>query len=193
MNRRGALRCAAAGGLWLALSGHSPYRQWEVYRKTRLVVLVSAAEHPSVILGSMLATIYGQQLPDSRATMARARDTNDLVRLIASRQLEVALLRERDAYAALVGEPPHADGGKVPLRALAVLGDYVFVCREDLPSASAYMLTEALGERWRDIDPALVRAAAGPRPAGSLTIPLHPGAIEYYRDHPAEQRPGKAG
>jgi TRAP-type uncharacterized transport system substrate-binding protein len=188
MNRRSALRCAVAGGLWLALSGHSPYRQWDVYRKTRLVVLVSAAEQPSVILGSVLATIYGQQLPDSRATVARARDTNDLLRLIASRQLEVALLREPDAYAALAGEPPHADGGKVPLRALAVLGDYVFVCREDLPNPSAYMLVEVLAKRWRDFDPALVRTAAGPMPAGRLRVPLHPGAIEYYRDHPAEPR-----
>ena len=67
MNRRGALRCAAAGGLWLALSGHSPYRQWEVYRKTRLIVLVSAAEHPSVILGSMLATTILASYPTARA------------------------------------------------------------------------------------------------------------------------------
>jgi TRAP-type uncharacterized transport system substrate-binding protein len=191
MNRRRLLRCAAAGGLWLALSGHSPYRQWEAYRKTRLVLLVSAAEHPSVILGSMLATIYGQQLPGSRATLARARDTNDVVRLVASRQLDVALLREADAYAALVGAPPYADGGRPPLRSLAVLGDYLFVCRDDLPAASAYMLAEALAGRWRDIDPALVRAAPGPAPAGALRVPLHPGALEYYRDHPAEHRPGE--
>jgi hypothetical protein len=45
------------------------------------------------------------------------------------------------------------------------------------------MLTEALAEHWRDIDPTLVRAAAGPRPSAALAIPLHPGALEYYRDH----------
>ena len=160
MNRRALLRVPAAAGLWLVLCAHSPYRQWEVHRKTRLVVLVSRAEPPSVALGSALASIYAQRLPESRATMARARDTNDVVRLVASKQLDVALLR-----------------------ALAVLGDYVFVCRDDLPAASAYMLTEALAERWRDIDPALVRAAGGPRPPGTLAIPLHPGALEYYRDH----------
>ena len=183
MNRRRLLRIVAAGGLWLGLTAHSPYRQWDVHRKARLVVLVSAAEPPSVTLGGMLASIYARRLPESRATMARARDTNDLVRLIASKQLDVALLRERDAYAAAAGEAPYADSGAPRLRVLAVLGDYVFVCREDLPVASAYMLTEALAERWRDIDPALVRAATGPRPGGTLALPIHPGAQEYYRDH----------
>jgi TRAP-type uncharacterized transport system substrate-binding protein len=172
-----------AGGLWLALTAHSPYRQWQVHRKARLVLLVSATEHQSVLLGNLLATIYVQRLPESRAMMARARDTNDLVRLMASKQLDVALMRERDAYAALVGDAPYADSGAVRLRALAELGEYVFVCRDDLPNGSAYMLTEALAERWRDIDPPLVREAAGPRPRSTLRIPLHPGALEYYRDH----------
>jgi len=184
MDRRRLLRVAGAGALWLGLTAHSPYRQWEIYRKTRLVVLVSAAENDSVVLGSMLATIYLQQLPASGATMARARDTNDAMRLIASRQLDVALLRGRDAYAAFAGERPYGDSGALPLRALAALGEYLFVCRDDLPAARAYMLAEALAERWRDIDPALVRRASGPRPRDPLAIPLHPGAQEYYRDHP---------
>jgi TRAP-type uncharacterized transport system substrate-binding protein len=107
------------------------------------------------------------------------------VRLIATKQLDVALLRERDAYAAAAGQAPYADSGAPRLRALAVLGDYVLVCRDDLPAPSAYMLTEALAEHWRDLDPALVRAVPGPRPRGTLAIPLHPGALEYYRDHPS--------
>jgi TRAP-type uncharacterized transport system substrate-binding protein len=184
MERRALLRLAGAGALWLGLAAHSPYRQWEVYRKARLVVLVSAAENDSVLLGGRLAAIYQEQLPASGATMARARDTNDALRLIASRQLDVAILRSTDAHAAFTGERPYGDNGALPLRALAALGDYLFVCREDLPAASAYLLTEALAKRWRDIDPALVRAARGPRPRAPLAIPLHPGAQEYYRDHP---------
>ena len=63
----------------------------------------SAKEDRSVLLGSLLATIYAERLPESRATLARARDNNDLVRLMASKQLDVALMREREAHAALVG------------------------------------------------------------------------------------------
>ena len=183
MNRRGWLRVAAASALWLALAGHSPYRQWEVHRKTRLVLLASAADPQSVQLGSALAGIYLKRLPESRAMMARARDGNDLVRLLASKQLDVAVMRASDAYAALAGQAPYADSGGVRLRALAAIGEHLFVCREELPNASAYMLIEALAAGWSQLDPALVGKAAGPRPAGKPAIPLHPGADEYYRDH----------
>ena len=109
MNRRGWLRAAGAGALWLALCGHSPYRQWDVYRKTRLVLLTTAADPQSVQLGSALAKLYLQRLPESRATLARARDGKDLVRLLASRQLDIAVMRGPDAHAALAGEAPYAD------------------------------------------------------------------------------------
>lgn len=183
MNRRGWLRVATAGGLWLALAGHSPYRQWEVHRKTRLVLLASAADPQSVRLGSVLADLYLKRLPESRAMMARARDDNDLVRLLASKQLDIAVMRAADAYAALAGRRPYADTGGVRLRALAALGEHLVVCREELPSASAYMLIEALAVGWSELEPALVGRADGPRPAGKPAIPLHPGAAEYYRDH----------
>jgi TRAP-type uncharacterized transport system substrate-binding protein len=183
LNRRGWLCVAGAGGLWLALCGHSPYRQWDVYRKTRLVLLTSAADPHSVQLGSALAKLYVERLPESRATMARARDGNDLVRLLASRQLDIAVMRGLDAHAALAGQAPYADSGGVRLRALAALGEHLFVCREEVPNGSAYMLTEALAEGWGGIDPALVHKAPGPRPEAKLAVPLHPGAAEYYRDH----------
>jgi TRAP-type uncharacterized transport system substrate-binding protein len=28
-----------------------------------------------------------------------------------------------------------------------------------------------------------VRDAQGPRPASAVLLPLHPGAVEFYRDH----------
>ncbi|MGB8338457.1 MAG: hypothetical protein WCE43_06255, partial [Burkholderiales bacterium] len=103
MKRRNFLELVLASGLWLALTGHSPYKQWDVYRKTRLVVLGNAGEENSVKLGNALAEIYAKQLPDSRATFARARNKHDLVRLIAGKQLDVALLGESDAYDVLTG------------------------------------------------------------------------------------------
>jgi hypothetical protein len=169
-SRRLLVRAALAGGAWLALCAHSPYRQWDVHRKARLVLLVSRSDERSVALGRELAALYAARLPESRASMARARDDNDLLRLLQSKQLDVALVRTGTQ--------------DFPLRALAVLGEHMLVCREDLPAASAYMLTEALAAGWSDIDPALAGAALGPRPSGTLSIPVHPGALEYYRDHP---------
>ena len=167
----------------MLLGGHSPYRQWDVYRKARLVLLVSATDEPSVRLAQALVAIYAHRLPESRAIYARARDTNDMVRLIASKQLELALMLEGDAHAACMGAEPFADNGRVALRTLAALGEHLFVCLEDVPKAAAYMLVEALAERWRELDPALVRQASGPKPPQALRVPLHPGASEFFRDH----------
>ena len=162
MKRRVCFRLLCSGAaLWL-LSGHSPYRQWDVYRRARLVLLVSATDETSVRLAQALVTIFSDRLPDSRATYARARDTNDAVRLIASKQLEIALLREGDAHAVFTGAEPFADNGPVGLRTLAALGEHLFVCLDGVPKAAAYMLVEALADRWQEIEP---------------------GALEFYRDH----------
>ena len=184
MHRRAGLRLLCAGAAVWLLSGHSPYRQWDVYRKARLVLLASATDETSVRLAQALAVIYAQRLPQSRATLARARDTNDLVRLIASKQLEVCLLHEAEAHAAFSGAEPFADNGRVALRTLAALGEHhLFVCLEQVPKAAAYLLVEALSEHWRDLDPALVQRAPGPKPSPALRVPLHPGALEFYQEH----------
>ena len=44
-----------------------------------------------------------------------------------------------------------------------------------------YLLTETLAEGWGEREPTLIRD--GPRSAKSLSIPLHPAALEYYREH----------
>ena len=184
MNRRTLLRLAAASGSWLLLTGHSPYRQWEVYRKARLIVLVNSEEAASAQLGLAIAALLAKHLPESKAMMARARDINDVVRLIASKQLDTALLREEDAAAAFMGAGRFADNGKVPLRALAQCGTYVYACRDDMPRSNGYQIAETIVERWKEIDSRLVNGSPSPRPSSSMRIPVHPGALEYYEDHP---------
>ena len=183
MKRRLWLRGAAGGAAVVLLAAHSPYRQWEVYRKTRLVIAASASDAGAVALARALAEVFAERLPQSRASFARARDTNDLVRLVASRQLEVVVLREVDAYAAFSGAEPFADNGRVALRTLAPLGEHLFACIEGVPNAAAYMLVEALAERWGALDAALVQHASSPKPRQAPRVPLHPGAGEFFRDH----------
>jgi TRAP-type uncharacterized transport system substrate-binding protein len=175
---------ALASGAWLLLTGHSPYRQWDIYRKVRLVVVVDASDATSVRLGEAIAGALAKHLPESRAMMARARDLNDLVRLVASKQLDTALMREDDAWAASRGAERFKDNGSVPLRTLAELGAHVFVCREDLPEAAAYRLAETIAQQWAEIGAAVPNRARGPKPAPPVRIPVHPGANEYYEDHP---------
>jgi TRAP-type uncharacterized transport system substrate-binding protein len=183
VRRRPVLLALGAAAAVLLLGGHSPYRQWEVFRKARLVLLVSAADELAVRLAQSLVGLYAERLPESRATVARSRDTNDLVRLVASKQLEVALLRESQAHAVLTGAEPFSDNGRVELRTLAALGDHLLVCLDGVSTGVAYKLVEALADGWRTLDPSLVRDAQGPRPAPAVLVPLHPGAVEFYRDH----------
>jgi TRAP-type uncharacterized transport system substrate-binding protein len=187
MNRREVLKAGTAGGLWLGLTAHSPYRQWEVYRKVRLVVLVNAEDATSVQLGQVIAGLLAKNLPESRAMMARARNISDVVRLIASKQLDTALMREEDASMAFGGTGRFADNGKVPLRALAQLGPYLLVCRDDLPTAVGYQLAETIAEQWKSIDAELVNGTRGSNPISSLSIPVHPGALEYYEHDAADK------
>ena len=184
MNRRTLLRLAAASGSWLLLTGHSPYRQWDVYRKARLIVLVNAEEAASVQLGLAIAALLAKHLPESKAMMARARDINDVMRLIASKQLDTSVLREEDAAAAFMGAGRFADNGKVPIRALAQCGPYVYACRDDMARSNGYQIAETITERWKEIDSRLVNGSPSPRPSLSMRIPVHPGALEYYEDHP---------
>ena len=93
------------------------------------------------------------------------------------------MLRETEAHAAFTGAEPFADNGRVELRTLAALGEHLFVCLEDVPNAAAYSLLEAVSDRWHDIDASLVQQARGPKPAEPVRVPLHAGALEFYRDH----------
>lgn len=173
---------AAASGALLLLTAHSPYRQWEVYRKARLVIVASFDEQEAVRLGRRLAATLARHIPQSRAMLARARDTNDLFRLLASKQLDMALVDEADAHAAASGAQGFADGGKIPLRSVAQIGPYLLVCREEFPRANAYQIAETIADWWREVfEPAT--EAAGPRPSASVRVALHPGAGEYYADH----------
>jgi TRAP-type uncharacterized transport system substrate-binding protein len=183
--RRRLLRLAMASALWLVASGHSPYRQWEIYRKARLVLLTSADDPAAVRLGQAVAGLLAKHLPESRAMMSRARDTNDLVRLIASKQLDAALMLGDDAAAAFLGSGRFADNGGVPLRAIAQFDLHLLVCRDDFPKANAYQVAEMLAERWRALEPAVASGTRGPQPVAGAAVPVHPGALEYYDGHPA--------
>ena len=135
------------------------------------MLLVSRSDERSVALGRGIAALYATRLPESQASVARAKDENDLLRLMASKQLDLAVLRA-GRYAANDG---------LALRALATLGEHLLVCRDDLPKATAYLLTEILAEGRAELDAALTRDVS--HSAKTPSIPLHPGALEYYREH----------
>jgi hypothetical protein len=129
--------------------GHSPYRQWQVYRKSRLIIVTSAADADSHRLGEALAALLARELPESRALAARAADAREIVKLLASDQLEVALLTADDARDAGAGRGRFAADGALALRTLAALDGYWLVARADFPDAKAEPIGRALAAHWR--------------------------------------------
>jgi hypothetical protein len=183
MDRRRFLSLTIAAGSGLVLMGHSPYRQWQVYRKQRLIIVTAVDAAEASAIGDALAALLATELPESRAMAARARDSIEIVKLLASGQLDLALLSPADARQALEGRGRFAENGAVALRALANLGSQLFVCLADFPTPRAHELARTVAEHGRSLERTAAAAAlrdAAPRGAEeAVTIPWHPGALEY--------------
>jgi TRAP-type uncharacterized transport system substrate-binding protein len=166
--------------------GHSPYRQWQVFRKSRLILVVSAEDGPAVELARSLAGLLATHLPDSRAMMSRAPDSLAVAKLLGSRQLDLALMSSADAHELLRGTGRFAEEGPVPLHALASLGDRLVVCRDDFPSPRAGEIARTLADHWTGSE-ALGPARSDPVETSGIPIPWHPAVIEYYESRALAQ------
>lgn len=168
MDRRGFLTLVGLAGATVGVMGHSPYRQWQAYRKSRLIIVTSAAETDSYPLGEAVATLLAQHLPDSRPLATRAADALQIVKLLGSNQLDLAILTGADARDALEGRGRFGAEGALALRALAVLGSYLLVCREDFPEARAQAIAATLAEHW------------GSGRTSTASIPFHAGVPQAF-------------
>lgn len=152
---------------------HTPYKQWVVYRKKHLLIGTDKSIEGSYPLGKQFASILAVYLPESRARVARAPNSERIASLLTTGQLDVALLPRRQAVALAQGDSPFADYGPIELRTLYVNGDFLLVCRADFPDQHAYLVTETLVRNIsKKLDVSL----------GS-EIPLHPGSLNYLLDH----------
>jgi hypothetical protein len=182
LTRRRAL--ALAAGAWLLATGHAPYGQWGVYRKRFLLVLTTRADPPSYELGERVAAVLADRLPESRARVSRAPHAARVASLIASKQMDVALMRPDDAAALRDGAPPFAEYGPVPLETIVGLGEHLLVCRDDFPARHAWLIAAALSGARGALGEALWPAQAGAGPLDGR-VPLHRGARAYFAGGPA--------
>jgi NMT1 family protein len=148
VDRRTFLRLLGVGGAACGVMGHSPYRQWQVYRKSRLIIVTSAAEPASYPLGEAVAALLAQHVPDSRALAARAADSIEIVKLLGSNQLDLAILTAADARDAGEGRGRFAPLGALRLRTLRALNGHVLVSREDFPDTTAEAIAQTLAAHW---------------------------------------------
>ena len=167
----------------LLLPGHSPYAQWYAYRAKHLVVVTDEARPGALAVATAIASAIAARWPDTKAVPAAARSPMEVVKLLSSGQLQVGLLAEADAAQALEGRGRFAGNGKVPLRAVAVVGSDLLVVLDSYPVERAHALAQALVES-RERGP----LAEKPTLRGPAAIPFHPGALDYYQGRTALER-----
>jgi hypothetical protein len=174
--RRFFLRFALAAALLTVFSGHSPFRQWYVYRDQHLIVAAAAADRVAGDLAEAISARLRERLPDTRSVAADARDNEELIALLRSHQMKLVILDRRASRAALDGAGEFARFGSTPVRMLFMSKDYVLVALDDLPDADAARIAEALLAP----DGPVPGGASQPRDAGA-PIPPHSGAARALR------------
>ena len=161
----------------LLFSGHSPYRQWNVYRSQRLLILTHRADAGGLAATRALVRGFDKRIAQAQPETSLATSLNQVGSLLISNQLKLAVLSGGDAARMTRGEGEGGHQGPVPLRVLAFLrGGYVLVCNPDLDPNKARLVAGALyaqppfpllAENATDL-PALMALSA------RLRIPLHP-------------------
>lgn len=178
-DRRAALRLLGIGTAALAGMGHTPYRQWQVYRQKHLLIGTQKADPGSYPLGQAIARQLVERLPESRARVTRGPDARRLASLLTTGQLDLILLEAGEVGALSGGEPPFGDYGPIELRTLAVFDGYRLVTRPDFPAHHAWQIAQALRQDPADLP------ATGPAPA-------HPGVAAYHAGGPMPEPPAAA-
>jgi len=184
-SRRAALR-VLAGCAALLLTGHSPYGQWSVFRRSRLIVFACADDEAAQRLARRVGEFLAKEVPASNATWARAPNALEVARLLGSHQADFALLRPRDARDARIGDGPYRANGALALTAIAAPEGYVLVALDELPTEYAYELARAManfGPRERDRGFDRTRLARD--------VPWHPGAAAVLEGRPPPATPGR--
>jgi hypothetical protein len=173
-DRRSALKLLALAIGNVALGAHTPYGQWTVYRQRNLFIVASRTDRRAIALATALASGLAQELPESHARMTRASDTVRIASLLATEQLDVAIVSREEAAEMREGVGEYAAVGPFSLCALAELGRHVLVTVESFKTRHAYLLAANV-EHLRSRLPI---APAARQPQSSL--PLHLGANAYY-------------
>lgn len=167
-----------AAGMLMARAGraHTPYRQWDVYRRKHLLIGTCRADPGSYPLGKRLVAILAASLPDSKARVTRAPDQLRLASLLTTGQLQLVLLQIGEAVALAGGNAPFAEFGPNPLRLVFALEGYALLCGEEFPARHAWLVTWALADLLPDPKSLVATGEPG--------LALHEGSRTYFAGGP---------
>jgi hypothetical protein len=165
----GVLACAALPGA--SALAHTPYAQWDVFRKRHLQILTSQADLAGDDLGDLWVEVLREKLPLSRAMVSRAHDMPRIAALLKTNQSKLAVLSYMHARLMFTGAAPFEDFAPMQLEVLVDNGKHLLVTRTDLPLHHGFLIAATLmtEKRLGLIDPG----------KGRFGMPLHAGARAY--------------
>ena len=74
------------------VSGHAPWGQHEVYRQMHMLVMCSKKDDGAFDFTKKVKIIFDEYLPEAKARVARARDSERLVNLLITNQIPLAII-----------------------------------------------------------------------------------------------------
>lgn len=175
IRRRQLLRVGLAAAAGLLLGGHTPYKQWVVYRRKHLLIGCHKTDPRTYDLAKLAEALLAEHLPAAQARIARAPDAGRLASLLSTGQLDIAILAAADAVAMSKGLGAFAPYGQTALRVLIPLDDRVLIAQAGFPPRYAWLLTGAL---------AGTDLAAAPDVTADHGLPWHPGSVDFLQGRP---------
>jgi hypothetical protein len=123
-------------------------------------------------LAQQLVEVLDRELAEAKARVARAPTPRRLASLLATEQLDVAVLNPHDATLMAAGKAGFAPYGSIDLNTLCLFAEYMLVVRSDFPAKHAWLVAHALQES------ALADSSSSP------PLPWHRGVALYLNGDP---------
>jgi len=172
--RRSCIGAIMAAALQpLSSSAHTPYKQWAVYRQKHLLVGCHKDDPETYELSKKIVALLEIELPTASARVARAPAATRLASLLATDQLNVAIVAPETAVAMQSGAGIFAAYGSISLGTLLPIGNKVLIGHERLHDNHSWQITKAL-QSMTTVDVKTVSPA----------LPWHNGSHQYVLGKP---------
>jgi hypothetical protein len=174
MKRRSLLQAGLAMAGAALLTGNSPYRQWYAFGPKHWLIVAVHGDAEASRLADAVSALLAARVSGSQAMPAEAENQRDVMQLLRTHQVELAIVSINAANDALSGTGASFPDGPVPLRTVAPFGPHLLVALDGYSTDKAARIAAALsGFRWQD--GSVPTRGAGPQ----SKVPLHPGAIRF--------------
>ena len=136
------LRLASILFVYILITSHSPWGQYQAYRQQHLLIMSTREDAPTYPFSKQLIEIINQELPEASARPARARTFKRVQSLLSTGQIPLLLLSKKNARALIQGIGPFRKFGKTKSFVIYNFGDLVLLTEPNFPNRHAWQLTK---------------------------------------------------